>query len=69
MGEAVRYYGIYMPASLFRHRTAAAGIRRMPAAGGSFLLRSYRMLDIAYLVVGAVFLGVCALYALACDHL
>jgi len=27
------------------------------------------MLDIAYLVIGAVFLGACVLYALACDHL
>jgi len=27
------------------------------------------MLDLAYLVIGAIFLGVCALYALACDHL
>jgi len=27
------------------------------------------MLDIAYLVVGALFLGLCALYALACDNL
>jgi hypothetical protein len=32
-------------------------------------LRSRQMLDIAYLVVGAVFLGACVLYALACDHL
>jgi len=31
--------------------------------------RSIPMLDIAYLVIGAVFLGLCALYALACDHL
>jgi len=27
------------------------------------------MLDIAYLVVGAIFLGACVLYALACDKL
>jgi hypothetical protein len=27
------------------------------------------MLDIAFLVVGALFLGACALYALACDKL
>jgi hypothetical protein len=32
-------------------------------------LRSRPMLDVAYLVVGALFLGVCVLYALACDHL
>jgi hypothetical protein len=33
------------------------------------LTRSFSMLDIAYLVVGALFLGLCALYALACDNL
>jgi len=27
------------------------------------------MLDIAYLAVGALFLGFCVLYALVCDHL
>jgi len=27
------------------------------------------MLDIVYLLVGAAFLGVCVLYAYACDHL
>jgi len=27
------------------------------------------MLDIAYLVIGAIFLGACVLYALACDRL
>jgi len=27
------------------------------------------MLDIAFLVVGALFLGACVLYALACDKL
>jgi hypothetical protein len=32
-------------------------------------LRSLPMLDIAYIAIGAVFLGVCVLYALACDHL
>jgi hypothetical protein len=31
--------------------------------------KEFPMLDIAYLVVGALFLGVCALYALACDAL
>jgi hypothetical protein len=28
-----------------------------------------RMLDLAYILIGAVFLGACALYALACDRL
>jgi len=27
------------------------------------------MLDVAYILIGAVFLGACALYAIACDHL
>jgi hypothetical protein len=28
-----------------------------------------RMLDLAFILIGAVFLGACALYALACDRL
>jgi hypothetical protein len=28
-----------------------------------------QMLDIVYLLIGAVFLGGCVLYAIACDHL
>jgi hypothetical protein len=31
--------------------------------------RESTMLDIAYLVVGALFLGACVLYALACEQL
>jgi hypothetical protein len=27
------------------------------------------MLDVIYLLIGAVFLGGCALYAIACEHL
>ena len=27
------------------------------------------MLDLAYILIGAVFLGACVLYAVACDHL
>jgi len=27
------------------------------------------MLDVIYLLIGAVFLGGCVLYAIACDHL
>ena len=27
------------------------------------------MLDVAYLLIGSAFLGVCVLYAIACDHL
>jgi hypothetical protein len=33
------------------------------------LSRRNPMLDIAFLVVGALFLGACVLYALACDKL
>jgi hypothetical protein len=29
----------------------------------------HHMLDIIYLLVGGAFLGVCVLYAIACDHL
>jgi hypothetical protein len=31
--------------------------------------RIIAMLDVIYLLVGAAFLGVCVLYAYACDHL
>jgi len=31
--------------------------------------RTIVMLDVIYLLVGAAFLGVCVLYAYACDHL
>jgi len=27
------------------------------------------MLDVIYLLIGAIFLGGCALYAIACEHL
>jgi len=27
------------------------------------------MFDVAYILIGAVFLGACVLYAIACDHL
>lgn len=31
--------------------------------------RTIVMLDVIYLLVGAAFLGICVLYAYACDHL
>jgi hypothetical protein len=31
--------------------------------------RTFSMLDVIYLLVGAAFLGLCVLYAYACDHL
>jgi hypothetical protein len=32
-------------------------------------IRTIVMLDVIYLLVGTAFLGVCVLYAYACDHL
>ncbi|MGD0430152.1 MAG: hypothetical protein ABSA58_03585 [Acetobacteraceae bacterium] len=55
---------------------AASDPRRIPSPAGSIVCvrrdavaRSYPMLDIAYIVIGAIFLGAFALYALACDRL
>jgi hypothetical protein len=33
------------------------------------MARRSALLDIAYLVIGAIFLGACVLYALACEQL
>jgi hypothetical protein len=33
------------------------------------MARRSPLLDIAYLVIGAIFLGACVLYALACEQL
>jgi hypothetical protein len=33
------------------------------------MARRNTLLDIAYLVIGAIFLGACVLYALACEQL
>jgi hypothetical protein len=42
----------------------------MPVAcRGSVVDRGKAMLDILYILIGAVFLGGCVLYAIACDHL
>jgi len=38
-------------------------------AGPVILERITVMLDVIYLLVGAGFLGLCVLYAYACDHL
>jgi hypothetical protein len=35
----------------------------------SLLTRGITMFDILYILIGAVFLGGCVLYAIACDHL
>jgi len=41
-----------------------------PVAGGRAIVeRTIVMLDVIYLLVGAGFLGLCVLYAYACDHL
>lgn len=39
------------------------------AAGCNYGGEEFRMLDVIYLLIGAVFLGGCALYAIACEHL
>jgi hypothetical protein len=61
-----------------RYLDAASEILAENSCGPSFGLRvqsltspvrSRLMLDIAYVVIGAVFLGACVLYALACDIL
>jgi hypothetical protein len=69
-------YGIYMAQSLSGPRVQENRSRNpsLPLDGPSvqsleLCSRSRVMLDIAYLVIGAVFLGACVLYALACDHL
>jgi hypothetical protein len=50
--------------------------RRAPSPAGSIvyvrrgtMVRRSPLLDIAYLVIGAIFLGACVLYALACEQL
>jgi hypothetical protein len=48
----------------YLHPCRGPGLSRSGTAARSFL-----MLDIAFLMIGAIFLGACALYALACDHL
>jgi hypothetical protein len=69
-------YGIYMRASLSPNQRRGSarikGVRPKPAGLTESLMLSQGvlpMLDIAYLVVGALFLGLCALYALACENL
>jgi hypothetical protein len=39
------------------------------ACSGLVADRGKSMLDIAYILIGAVFLGGCVLYAIACDNL
>jgi hypothetical protein len=69
-------YGTFMPDPLSPHRVGAGIPKSVPVRSGSLCRKSQNtvarripVLDIAYLVIGAVFLGVCVLYALACDHL
>jgi hypothetical protein len=38
-------------------------------ACGSGVKRTKTMLDVAYILLGAVFLGACVLYVFACDRL
>ena len=48
-----------------------AGCRRVRASivRRAIFERTIVMLDVIYLLVGAAFLGLCVLYAYACDHL
>lgn len=39
------------------------------ACSGLVADRGKSMLDILYILIGAVFLGGCAMYAIACDNL
>jgi hypothetical protein len=51
-------------------RVQAGGRCARPVIDGNAVVeRTAIMLDVIYLLVGAAFLGVCVLYAYACDHL
>ena len=41
----------------------------LPHAAVSLLIQSNPMLDVVYILIGAVFLGAWILYTAACDHL
>jgi hypothetical protein len=62
-------HGLAAAADKLRH--TPAGCRCAPAAiaARAIFERTIVMLDVIYLLVGAAFLGVCVLYAYACDHL
>jgi hypothetical protein len=58
--------------TLHRNERAAGGIAVAAARVSRWHNREARsipMLDVVYLLIGAVFLGACVLYAIACDHL
>jgi hypothetical protein len=64
----------YMPYGLAVRATSRSAClpgvdARRWIAGCRFRERTIVMLDVIYLLVGAVFLGACVLYAYACDHL
>ncbi len=46
-----------------------SSIGSIPGVRRDCVTRRNPMLDIVFLVVGAVFLGACVLYALACEQL
>jgi hypothetical protein len=48
---------------------ALVACRIIPRSRPDTITRSFAMLDIAYLVIGGLFLGAFVLYALACDRL
>jgi len=75
-GGEIRRYGIYMSVTLSPHHMMARDRKPISPPGGAILYvrrdmvaRRNPMLDIAFLVIGALFLGGCAVYALACEQL
>ncbi len=76
MTAVARAYGTFISDGLSGSQPGAYARKRFPLPAGTIhrprpdtVARTFPMLDIAYLVIGAVFLGVCVLYALACDRL
>jgi hypothetical protein len=62
-------HGFYMASGISHRGTAATTVLRKAACTRRPETGSIPMLDIVYLLIGAVFLGGCVLYAIACDHL
>ena len=44
-------------------------VRPVALTLGNLLSKERGMLDVIYILIGAVFLGGCGLYAIACEHL
>lgn len=76
MTGAAYPYGPFISEPLFPRRTRVRDPNWFPMPAKTIhcprpesVARSFLMLDIAFLVIGAVFLGACVLYTLACDRL